>query len=85
MKEPSVGVSDKLKNIGKHVRTRWRSTYPDRYDDYWRGRERTRKQAEHARGPTQRRREEDRENAERGREYVELYRAEREAAEKKEE
>jgi hypothetical protein len=48
VREPSVGVGDKLKNIGTYVRKRWRSTDPDSYDHYRRGRERTRKQAERA-------------------------------------
>jgi hypothetical protein len=84
VRDPSVGVGDKLKNIGKHVRKRWQSTDPDSYD-YRRGREGTRNQAEHTRGAAERRNEQEREDTERGREYVERYRAERAAAEKKEE
>ena len=83
--EPSVSVGDKLKNIGTFVRKRWRSTNPDSYDHYRQGRERARKQAEHTRQTAERRGEQEREDAERGREYVERYRAERAAAEKKEE
>jgi hypothetical protein len=85
MREPLVGVGDKLKNIGRHVRMRWRSTDPDSYDHYRMGRERTRKQAEHTHEASQRRGEKEREDAERGSEYVERYRAERAAAEKEEE
>jgi hypothetical protein len=80
-----VGVGDRLKNIGKYVGKRWRSTDPDSYDRYRRGRERTRKQAEHTREATERQGEQGREDTERGREYVERYKAERAAAEKKEE
>ena len=80
-----VGVGGKLKNIGKYVSKRWRSTDPDSYDRYRRGRERTRKQGEHTRESAERHGEQERENAERGREYVERYEAERSAAEKEEE
>jgi hypothetical protein len=85
VKEPSVGVGDKLKNIGAYVRKRWRSTDPESYNHYRRGRERTRKQAEQTREAAERQGEVEREDAERGREYVERYKAERAAAEKKEE
>jgi hypothetical protein len=74
-----VGVGDKLKNIGKYVRKRWRSTNPDSYDHYRRGRERTRKQVEHLREDAERQGEQEREEAERGRDYAERYRAERKA------
>ena len=80
-----MGVGDKLKNIGKYVRMRWRSTDPDSYDHYRRGREHTRKQAGHTRDAAERQGEQERADAERGREYAERYRAERAAAEKKEE
>ncbi len=80
-----MGVGDKLKNIGKYARKRWRSTNPDSYDHYKRGRERTRKEAEHTREAAERLGEQKREDAERGQEYVERYKAERAAAEKEEE
>jgi hypothetical protein len=80
-----VGVADKLKNIGTYVGKRWRSTDPDSYDHYRRGRERTRKEAEHTREGAERRGEQESSDAEREDEYVERYRAERAAAEKKEE
>jgi hypothetical protein len=80
-----VAIGDKLKNIGTYVRKRWRSTDPDSYDHYRRGRERTRKEDEHSRETAERRNEQEREDAERGHEYVERYRAERAAAEKEEE
>jgi hypothetical protein len=83
MREPSVGVGDNLKSIGKYVRKPWRSTDPDSYDRCRRGRERTRKQADETREAAERRGEQEREDTERGREYVERYRAERAAAEKK--
>jgi hypothetical protein len=85
VREPSVSVGGRLKIIGKYVRKRRRSTDPDSYDYYRRGRERTRKQAEHTREAAERQGEQERETAERGREYVERYKAERAAAEKKEE
>jgi hypothetical protein len=74
-----VGVGSKLRNIGKYVRKRWRSTNPDSYDQYRRGRERTRKQVEHLREDAERQGEQEREEAERGRGYAERYRAERAA------
>ena len=80
-----MGVSDKLKDVGAVVRKRWRSTDPDSYDHYRRGRGRTRKQAEHTREAAEHRGEKERDDAERGSEYVERYRAARAAAEKKEE
>lgn len=80
-----MGAGDKLKNIGTYVRKRWRSTNPDSYDHYRRERERTRKQAEHTSEAAERRDKQEREDAERGHEYVERYKAERAAADKKEE
>jgi hypothetical protein len=74
-----VGVGDKLKDLGTYVRKRWRSTDPDSYDQYKRGRERARKQAEHTREDAERQGEQEREEAQRGRDYAERYRAEREA------
>lgn len=71
-----MGVADKLKNVGNYVRTRWRSTDPDSYDQYRRGREREREQAEQTREDAERHGEEGREEVERGREYDERYRAE---------
>jgi hypothetical protein len=76
-----VGVGDKLKNIGTYVRKRWRSTDPDSYDQYRRGREQERKQAAHMREDEERHGEQKRERAERGREYEERYKAERASAE----
>jgi hypothetical protein len=80
-----VGVSDNLKSIGTYVRKRWRSTDPDSYDHYRQGRARPREQEDHTREAAERRGEQEREDTERGSEYVERYRAERAAAEKKEE
>ena len=80
-----MGVGEKLKHMGTYVRKRWRSTDPDSYEHYRREREHTRKQAEHTRDAAERQGEQEREDAERGREYVERYRAERAAAEKKNE
>jgi hypothetical protein len=76
-----VGAGDRLKNLGGYVRKRWRATDPDSYDQYRRGRERTRKQAEHTRENAERHGDQEREEAERGREYAERYRAERAAEE----
>ena len=75
-----MGIGDKLQKIGTFVRKRWRSTDPDSYDQYRRGRERQqaeqeREGAEHHHG------DQEREKAERGREYEERYRAERAAEE----
>ena len=77
-----MGVGEKLKNIGIYVRKRWRSTDPDSYDQYRRGRERTRKEEEHTREAAERQDKEQRKDAERGREYGQRYKVER-AAEKK--
>ena len=79
-----MGVGDKVKNIGTYVRKQWRSTDPDSYDRYRRGREHTRKEAEHTHEAAERRGERERDDAQRGHEYVERYRAERAAAEKEE-
>jgi hypothetical protein len=76
-----MGVGDKLKNIGDYVGKQWRSTDPDSYDQYRRGRERTRKQADQKRVEAERHGEQEREDAERGREYEDRYRAERAAEE----
>jgi hypothetical protein len=77
----TVGVADKLRNAAKYVRKRWRATDPDSYHQYRRGRERTRKQAEHRREDAERHGEQEREEAAKGREYEERYRAERAAEE----
>jgi hypothetical protein len=76
-----MGVGDKLQNIGTFVRKRWRSTNPDSYDQYRRGRERKRKQTEHVREDAERQGVREREEADRGREYEERYKAERSAEE----
>ena len=72
-----MGVRDKLRNIGNYVRTRWKSTDPDSYDQYRAGRERERIQGEQSREDVVRAGEREREGAERGREYDERYAAER--------
>jgi hypothetical protein len=72
-----MGVRDKLRNIGDYVRTRWKSTDPDSYDQYRAGRERERKQGEQSREHVERSSEREHEMAERGREYEERYAAER--------
>ena len=76
-----MGVLDKLMKVGNFVRKGWRSTGPDSYFQYKRGRERQRKQAEQGREDTDRSAELEREEAQRGREYEERYRAERAAEE----
>ena len=76
-----IGVWDKLRNVGSYVRKRWRSTDPDSYDQYKRGRERERKQAEQWREHEERQGEQEREEIRRGREYEERYLAERTAEE----
>jgi hypothetical protein len=76
-----MGVWDKLRNIGSHVRKRWRSTDPDSYHQYRAGREREHKQAEQRREQVERSDEREREGAERARAYEERYAAERVAEE----
>jgi hypothetical protein len=76
-----MGVRGKLRNIGNYVRTRWKSTDPDSYDQYRAGRERERIQGEQRRADVQRAGERGREGAERGREHDERYAAERDAEE----
>jgi hypothetical protein len=76
-----MGVGEKLKNIGTYVRKRWRSADPDSYEQYRRGRERKRKQAEQRREGAERDDKQERKDAERGREYEARYRAERAAEE----
>jgi hypothetical protein len=44
-----MGVGDTLKSIGSFVQKLRRSTDPDSYSQYRRGRERERKEAEHVR------------------------------------
>jgi len=70
-----------VKDIGNYVRKRWRSTDPDSYDQYKRGREHDRKQTEQRRKDEVRHGEQDRAEAERRREYEERYGAERKAEE----
>ena len=76
-----MGLGDKLKDIGNYVRKWWRSTDPDSYDQYKRGRERERKQADQTREDAERHGEQAREEVKRGHEYEERYRAERAAEE----
>lgn len=75
------GVLDKLRQVGSYVRKGWRSTDPDSYSHYKRGREHQRKQAELGREDAQRFAELEREEARRGREYEERYASERAAEE----
>lgn len=76
-----MGAWHKLKRIGSYVRTRWRSTDPDSYFQYKRGRERERKQSERGRENVERAAERERKDVEREREYSEPYTAERIAEE----
>jgi hypothetical protein len=76
-----MGVGDRLKSIGSYVRKLRRSTDPDSYYQYRRGRERERKEAEHVREDAERHGEQERVEAERGRDYEERYEAERSAEE----
>jgi hypothetical protein len=76
-----MGIGDRVKDIGNYVRKRWRSTDPGSYDQYKRGREYDRKQAEQRREDEVRHGEQDRAEAERRREYEERYGAERKAEE----
>jgi hypothetical protein len=72
---------DKLRNVGNYLRKGWRSTGPDSYFQYKRGRERERKQADRARKHVDRSAGLEREEAERTREHQERYTAERAAEE----
>jgi hypothetical protein len=63
-----MGVGDTLRKVGNYVRKRWRSTGPDSYYHYKRGRERERKQAEQRREHDERHGEQEREETERGHE-----------------
>jgi hypothetical protein len=45
-----MGVLDRLRKVGSYARKGWRSTDPDTYSYYKRGREHQRKQAERGRG-----------------------------------
>jgi hypothetical protein len=74
-----MGVLDRLRKVGNSVRKGWRSTNPDSYSQYRRGRERQRKRAERGREDADRSAELEREEVQRGREYEERYAAEREA------
>ena len=76
-----MGAGDRLKNLGRYVRKRWRAADPDSYDQYRRGRERTRKQAEQTRENAVRQGEQERVEAEREHDYAERYEAERAAEE----
>ena len=71
-----MGLVDSLKNIGNYFRRRWRSTDPGSYDQYRRGRERSRTDAAQVRVDAERHAERGRREVERGRQYDERYRAE---------
>jgi hypothetical protein len=73
----AMGVLGKLRTVGNYMRKGWRSTNPDSYSHYKRGRERERKQKERGRAEADRSAELGREEARRGREYEERYAAER--------
>jgi hypothetical protein len=72
---------DKLRSVGNSIRKGWRSTRPDSYSQYRRGRERDRKQADREREDTDRSAGLEREEARRKREYEERYADERSAKE----
>jgi hypothetical protein len=74
-------VFDKLRSVGTYIRKGWRSTGPDSYFHYKRGRERERKAADRAREGTDRSAGLEREEAQRTREHKERYTAERAAEE----
>lgn len=81
LEERGDGVLDKLRRVGNYMRKGWRSTNPDSYSHYKRGRERQRKDAERGSKEAERSAELGREEARRGREYEERYAAERAAEE----
>ncbi len=76
-----MDVLGKLRKVGYFMRKGWRSTNPDSYSHYKRGRERERKQEERGREQADRSAELDRKEVKRGREYEERYAAERAAEE----
>jgi hypothetical protein len=76
-----MDVLGKLRKVGNFMRKGWRSTNPDSYSQYKRGRERERKQEERGREQADRSAELDRKEVKRGREYEERYAAERAAEE----
>jgi hypothetical protein len=71
-----MGLWDKLRDARNYVRKR---RGPDSYFQYKRKREEERKTAEHERGRARDYAETERGEAERGREYEERYRADRES------
>jgi hypothetical protein len=73
-----MGALDRPKKVGNSVRKGWRSTDPDRYSHYKRGRERQRKEAARGREHADRSAELEREEAQRG-QYEKRYAAERAA------
>jgi hypothetical protein len=77
----AMDVLGKLRKVGNFMRKGWRSTNPDSYSQYKRGRERERKQEERGREQADRSAELDRKEVKRGREYEERYAAERAAEE----
>jgi hypothetical protein len=76
-----MAVLDKLRQVGNSIRKGWRSTAPDSYFQYKRGRERERKRAERALEHADRSAEVELKDVQRGREYDERYTAERAAEE----
>ena len=76
-----MSVFDKLRSVGNYIRRGWRSTDPDSYFQYKRGRERQRKRAERALEEDDRSAELKLKDVQRGREYDERYTAERAAEE----
>jgi hypothetical protein len=76
-----MGAWERLRNIGKYLRTWWSSTDPDSYDQYRAGRDRERKQTDQRGEQAKRSGEREREGAERERKYEERYTAERIAEE----
>ena len=80
-----MGVWDKLRDIGSHVRSRgWPSADPDSYYQYRAGRERERKETERTREHAEQVDEQGRVSEERGRENEERYKAEDVAEEPRE-
>jgi hypothetical protein len=73
-----MGLWDKLKQAGDYLRRLRLSRGPDSYFRYRRERDYERKQAERARADSRASSQAERAEAERGREYAERYRRERE-------
>jgi hypothetical protein len=76
---------DKLRSVGNYIRKGWRSSRPDSYFQYKRGRERERKRADRVRVDADRSAALEHEEAQRTSDHKERYAAERAAEESRQE